>query len=218
MKKNFLFLPISMLMVCLCIVLLACSSESDPVDPVDPVDTRIAADSTANLGRMDSIANLARMDSVEVDFELLNSERKESTTFAYGENIVFQVTLYNHSKKAVKLPRARILVGGDDAFMVYTKEGELVGRPWDLIAVHAVYPEPTYSIESGGSFSWSCKWRDYVVESSEDDSLFEGYNKPFFFVQAEERDDLAKGAYYSKFSICLGNNINIECRKDFVVE
>ena len=152
-----------------------------------------------------------RLDSVDVSFTLLNPDGKETTTFAYGENIKFLVEILNRSSKNVRLTTAYPLIGGEEAFMVYTKEGEQIGRPWDVLSTPQVYPEPVYSVNPGKTLSWNSKWKGYP----DIDPL--NY-VPFILWQEKEREDLAKGAYYSKFTVCLGSNIYVECRKDFVIE
>lgn len=195
--------------------IMSCEKDADSFTSDSDV-TRISADDSIKAVIADSLANLARLDSVEVNFMLLNEEGKQSSTFAYGENITFQVTLLNHSKKVVKLTTSWQLIGGDNAFMVYTKEGETVGRPWDILTVPMVYPEPIYSIIADNSFYWKCKWRGYVIGLSEDDPSLN--TMPFLLLQEKERVNLAKGTYYCKFTVCLGSNIYVDCRKDFIVE
>ena len=214
MRKRIIY-PCMLLMAMSCCIL---SCEKDPsISELKSDVTRISTeDSIKAAVAADSVANVARLDSVDVNFTLLNEEGKELSTFAYGENIIFQVTLSNHSKRVVKLPTSWPLVGGEKAFMVYTKEGECIGRPWYILSVRAVYPEPTYRIDPDKSFSWACKWKGFVVDSPEEGSLI--MNRGFHFVQDHKRENLAKGAYYSKFSICLGSDIYVECRKDFLVE
>lgn len=220
MKKN-IILP------CLLVATMTCSimsCEKDSDSSITDIDvTRISAEDSIKVAVTDSINNRARLDSVDVSFTLLNAEGKETSTFAYGENITFQVEILNHSTKNVRLTTAYPLIGGEEAFMVYTKEGERVGRPWDLLGVPQVYPVPVYSVNPDKTFSWSCKWKDIVVgklgsDPSLNDPSFVVNNWPFLLMQEKERENLAKGAYYSKFTVCLGSNIYVECRKDFIVE
>ena len=215
MKKS-IILPCMMVAAMVCSI-MSCEKDSD--SSITDIDaTRISAEDSIKAAVTDSVNNRARLDSVDVSFTLLNPDGKESSTFAYGENITFQVTMLNRSTRSVTLTTSWPLIGGDDAFMVYTKEGERFGRPWDILSIHAVYPEPPFSIDSGKTLTWSCKWKGYVVGISENDPSFSLNTWPFLFVQEKEREDLAKGAYYCKFSVCLGSNIYVGCRKDFVVE
>lgn len=213
MKKS-IFLP------CLMVAAMACcimSCEKDSGSSITDFGvTRISYEDSVKAAVTDSINNLARLDSVDVSFTLLNDDGKESTTFAYGENITFQVTILNRSTQNVRLTTAYPLIGGEEAFMVYTKEGEQVGRPWDILAVPQVYPAPIYSVNPDKTFSWNCKWKGYYLGLSDVDPSYSTW--PFSLLQEKQRDNLAKGAYYSKFTICLGSNIYVECRKDFVVE
>lgn len=213
MKKSFI-LPCWMVAAMACSI-MSCEKDSD--SSITDIDvTRISYEDSVKAAVTDSINNLARLDSVDVSFILLNDDGKETTTFAYGEDITFQVNIINRSSKNVRLTKAYPLIGGEDAFMVYTKEGEKVGRPWDILAVPQVYPEPVYSVNPVKIFSWNCKWKGYYIGLSDVDLSLSTW--PFCLLQEKQRDDLAKGAYYSKFTICLGSNIYVECRKDFVVE
>lgn len=208
MKKSFI-LPCMMVAAMACSI-MSCEKDSDP--SITDIDvTRISVEDSIKAAATDSINNRSRLDSVDVSFTLLNPEGKETTTFAYGENIKFLVEILNRSSKNVRLTTAYPLIGGEEAFMVYTKEGGQIGRPWDVLAVPQVYPEPVYSINPGKTLSWNSKWKGYP----DIDPLTVW---PFLLWQEEEREDLAKGAYYSKFTVCLGSNIYVECRKDFVVE
>ena len=220
MKKS-IILP-CMLVATMAYSMLSCEKDSD-ASVFEPDITRISAEDSIKAAVTDSVNNRARLDSVDVSFTLLNPEGKESSTFAYGENITFRVEIFNHSTQNVRLTTARPLIGGEDAFMVYTKEGERVGRPWDLLGVPQVYPVPVYSVNPDKTFSWSCKWKDIVVgkpgsDPSLSDPSFVVNNLPFLLMQEKERENLAKGAYYSKFTVCLGSNIYVDCQKDFVVE
>ena len=213
MKKS-IFLP-GMMVVAVACSIMSCEKDSDS-SITDFGVTRISYEDSVKAAVTDSINNLARLDSVDVSFTLLNDDGKESTTFAYGENITFQVTILNRSTQNVRLTTAYPLIGGEEAFMVYTKEGEQVGRPWDILAVPQVYPAPIYSVNPDKTFSWNCKWKGYYLGLSDVDPSYSTW--PFSLLQEKQRDNLAKGAYYSKFTICLGSNIYVECRKDFVVE
>ena len=208
MKKSFILL-------CMMVAAMACSimsCEKDSDSSITDIDvTRISVEDSIKAAVTDSINNRSRLDSVDVSFTLLNDDGKETTTFAYGENITFQVTIFNRSTQNVRLTTAYPLIGGEEAFMVYTKEGEQIGRPWDVLSTPQVYPEPVYSVNPGRTLSWNSKWKGYP----DIDPL--NY-VPFILWQEKEREDLAKGAYYSKFTVCLGSNIYVECRKDFVVE
>lgn len=206
----------SSILTCMMVAAMACSimsCEKDSDSSITDIDvTRISVEDSIKAAVTDSINNRSRLDSVDVSFTLLNDDGKETTTFAYGENITFQVTIFNRSTQNVRLTTAYPLIGGEEAFMVYTKEGEQIGRPWDVLFVPQVYPEPVYSVNPGKTFSWNYKWKGYP------DIDLSLYTWPFLLWQEEEREDLAKGAYYSKFTVCLGSNIYVECRKDFVVE
>ena len=217
MKKRFILL-------CMMVAAMACSimsCEKDSDSSITDIDvTRISVEDSIKAAVTDSINNRSRLDSVDVSFTLLNPDGKETTTFAYGENITFQVTIFNRSTQNVRLTTAYPLIGGEEAFMVYTKEGEQIGRPWDVLATPAVYPEPVYSVNPDKPLFWSCKWKENYYSESDpyiNDPSFVLY-RPFYLIQEKERDNLAKGSYYSKFTVCLGSNIYVECRKDFVVE
>ena len=210
----------SIILPCMLVATMACSilsCEKDSNSSISEIDvTRISSEDSIKAAVTDSINNRARLDSVDVSFTLLNDDGKESATFAYGEDITFQVTLLNRSSKNVRLTKAYPLIGGEDAFKVYTKEGEMVGRPWDILAVPQVYPAPIYSVNPNKTFSWNCKWKGYFIGLSDVNPSYSTW--PFSLLQEKQRENLAKGAYYSKFTICLGSNIYVECRKDFVVE
>ena len=168
-------------------------------------------------------------DNVVVSFKLFDMTGKESTTFSYGDNITFKMSISNNGSHPISIDK-KIVWNYSDFFQVYTKNGKAVEKPWDEYSVYSSDSLQPYSFLPEETLSWSCKWKgDLVeVESFDDIKLIDSYtnnaypkdaftsnNRMYKFIQTVERDFLPVGEYYCQFEITLGENDKRTCHVDF---
>ena len=122
---------------------------------------------------------------VAVKFSLFNEKGEETTTFKYGENIIFDLVIKNRTDQEVEL-----LDSFDDsnyyinAFIIYTSDGLVVGYPYDLIRDAEPYLLPRETIH------WRTCWMVNPTETTD--------YAPF--ISTALKEPLPKGNYYTVFS------------------
>ena len=120
-------------------------------------------------------------DKIQVDYSLLNENGVPSTTFEYGEDIRFELTITNNSDKVLIFSDDIIL--GKDLFRVYLNDGTDMGTPWTSCATNYV----GIGIQPKVSTSLACNW----IKASTYPPLS----------KKEEFEPLPKGSYYTSFVI-----------------
>ncbi len=170
-------------------------SNNDKQEQADPnLSQEDVTDPDENTGEPDDTGTPDMNESIRFDYRLLNEKGEEATEFNEGENIIFDLTVYNDGNDEVILDQDEIdLVCS--ATRVYTKDGVYYGSPWDNINIIDI-PEMIYwiIIDANGQKHWSYPWtynKDYVV------------NAPlgsWELGQMSIKDPLPKGNYYAELN------------------
>ncbi|MBQ6062056.1 MAG: hypothetical protein IJK87_00310 [Prevotella sp.] len=74
--------------------------------------------------------------TVDLTFRLLDSDGNEKTAFSEGEDIVFELAINNRSNSAMYYNNqfeGGDIAWGEDFFMVYREDGEVIGMPWNTM-------------------------------------------------------------------------------------
>ena len=154
--------------------------------------------------------------TVDLRFRLLDSDGNEKTAFSEGEDIVFELAINNRSNSAMYYNlkfEGGDIAWGEDFFMVYREDGEVIGKPWNTMWC-LFSGQKTFLVPERFVASWQgkpeiplsyplCLIRDGLPES-----------KP-----------LPKGNYYTKFKVYYNANperqssvtMVKECELHFVV-
>jgi hypothetical protein len=209
--KKLRMIGVFMLMTFCSLGFQSCNKEDNPItEPDDP--TRNYQGTTLT-------------DSIEIDFKLLDMDGKETTTFAYGDNITFSLSLTNISSQAIEMPYKNPWNAWDDnLFQVFAEDGQNLGKPWDLYLVHLIEPLQPFKYEPGYEFNCCCKWKGILIDM---ENLIDTYTgTPVLydvlpvneFYQQKEREFLPVGEYYCQFEITLGENDKRTCHVDFKIE
>ena len=142
--------------------------------------------------------------NLSVSYQLLNKDSIPVRSFKEGENIVFQLKITNNRDSAISLPLIPDIIG-DDAFMVYTSDGKVIGKPWKSFSIITAR-HPRLQVQH--SLTFEVPWLEGTVRP--DLCFSEWGNQP----------PLAKGSYYTQFPIALDMNSDrkVLCRKEFVVK
>ena len=122
------------------------------------------------------------VDSIQVEFELLNARGEQTTTFNYGEDIIFDLKVYNNGNYPFWRDAWDIL--GHDMFGVYRSNGHYEGIPWHYYEgfVDAILR----GIGAHSLKHWQCPW-------SSKSSV-----KPTFpLMLNKDNHILSKGSYYA---------------------
>lgn len=159
MKKSILLLAAIMLM------LAGCSSDEE-------ID-----------GLMDNQSTF-RTDFYSIGYSLKNTKGDRTTTFKEGENIIFDVTIYNTYGNEIALADERDILMG--AASVFRSNGEYVGNPWQ----EAFYTMELrwIHIKAHDCVHWSYPWI-YDERYASTSSISTQKLSPM--------DPLPKGTYYS---------------------
>ena len=97
----------------------ACSNSDDMPD-------------TNDHGEKEGTGTIEKSSGQMVDFQLQNEDGTECYNFKEGDNIIFRLEIKNDTDEdAVLPPFSEVL--GLDVFSVYSREGEKIGTPWDVI-------------------------------------------------------------------------------------
>ena len=133
-------------------IFCACSSD-------DEIDNDLSVDNLTN-------GNDSAADKIQFSFSLLNNDGLPTSSFKYGEDISFDLTITNKSDKELFLFNDFFL--SEDLFRVYLEDGTGVGAPWtDFNSSNYV----ALGIAPKSAISFTCNWikaqkRNYNIISS----------------------------------------------------
>ena len=173
MKRKLVLLSILLSLGMFC----ACSSD-------DEIDNDLSVDDLTN--GTDSVADI-----IQFSFSLLNNDGLPTSSFKYGEDICFELTVTNKSNKELLLFNDFFL--GEDLFRVYLENGTGVGTPW------TDYNSSNYialGIAPKSSISFTCNW-------------IKALSTKWPLAKNKDFDPLPRGNYYTKFKIKYRNLDNI---------
>lgn len=155
-----------------------------------------------------------RTDFYSIGYSLKNTKGERTTTFKEGENIIFDVTIYNTYGNEIALADERDILMG--AASVFRSNGEFVGNPWQTVfytcELRWIY------IKANDRVHWSYPWiydERYASTSS------------ISIQNLSPMEPLPKGTYYSMiYGRILKHDIDnkvsghddIEMRIPFTVE
>ena len=160
-------------------------------------------------------------DSIRISFSIINEVGSPSTSFQYGENMLFRLSIEN---KTDKMMISRDFKGyndiswDDNFFRVFTAEGKDMGAPWNGMFVDKVDWD-SWGFAEQVSCPWSYQNLDNLVETT-----WSKYSPLLFFpLEKWELPDsptppLPKGDYFTHFLIKY-NSIpgNETTKKEFEV-
>lgn len=154
---------VSLSTLCLALVAGLCSCSSD--DESDELKNNQATFRTENYS---------------IGYSLRNEKGKRSTTFNEGENIIFEVTVYNNTGYELHLADERDILM--KALSVFRSDGEYVGNPWET----AFYTMELrwLTVEARGSLHWSSSW---IYDSSQVRSSVEPLPKGDYYLMVKSR-------------------------------
>lgn len=155
-----------------------------------------------------------RTDLYSIGYSLKNTKGERTTTFKEGENIIFDVTIYNTIGNEIALADERDILMG--AASVFQSNGEYVGNPWQA----AFYSKELrwILINANDCVHWSYPWI-YDERYASTSSISTQKLSPM--------DPLPKGTYYTRIygrilKRDMGNDASghddIEMRIPFTVE
>jgi hypothetical protein len=158
-------------------IFCACSSD-------DEIDNDLSVDNLTN-------GNDSAADKIQFSFSLLNNDGLPTSSFKYGEDISFDLTITNKSDKELFLFNDFFL--SEDLFRVYLEDGTGVGAPWtDFNSSNYV----ALGIAPKSAISFTCNW-------------IKALSTQWPLVKNKDFDPLPKGNYYTKFKIKYRNLDNI---------
>ena len=169
MRKNKWIWMAALLMIV--VGMSSCSSE-------DGIEEQLAGYQTSFLA-----------DAYGIGYSLRNEDGDRTTTFKVGENIIFDVTIFNATGYELHMADERDILMS--VMSVYRSDGEYVGNPFQS----AFYTMELrwITVEAHGRFHWSCSWiydERYVHDDRYDSST--SYSTNVLSPVAP----LPKGAYY----------------------
>ena len=150
-------------------------------------------------------SELSVEDSLEIEFYLLNSKLEKTSTFKYGENIVFSLTISNRANR----PWLFFTTIFEDVFRVYTKDGIDKGLPFTGCKLGGFG-----TFEAGSSHTFSCPW--FTTTETFPTVPFMKVKNEYWFPE----DTLSSGEYYVESKIRLEGSQNPDrvLRKEFIIE
>ena len=186
-----------MMSVLLALGLLSACSKSDDVTDIN------------NHSEKDGTGTIEKSSDLMVDFRLQNEDGMECYDFKEGDNIIFRLEIKNDTDEdAILPPFSEVL--GLDVFSVYSREGEKIGTPWDVIMTSFRECE---IIGAHNSAVFVCPWFDIPA-------LYyngtEHYYSEYFY-KKDDKSPLPKGEYYSEFDIKF-NEKTITCNRKFEIK
>ena len=186
-----------MMSVLLALGLLSACSKSDDVTDIN------------NHSEKDGTGTIEKSSDLMVDFRLQNEDGMECYDFKEGDNIIFRLEIKNDTDEdAILPPFSEVL--GLDVFSVYSREGEKIGTPWDVIMTSFRECE---IIGAHSSAVFVCPWFDIPA------LYFNGTDHYYseYFYKKDDKSPLPKGEYFSEFEIRL-NEKTITCSRKFEIE
>ena len=157
-----------------------------------------------------------RTDLYSIGYSLKNTKGERTTTFKEGENIIFDVTIYNTIGNEIGLADERDILMG--AASVFRSNGEYVGNPWKTVFFTSELR--WINIKAHDCLHWSYPW---IFDDTNTSTSF----APYSIQNLTPMDPLPKGTYYSM--ICgrilkhtmdheISEHDDIEMRIPFTVE
>lgn len=163
---------------------------------------------------------------------LRNPEGEPTTTFKYGEDIIFDLHIVNCTDETIYIAgeehsRPRLFASPylekgvtDGLFNVCTKDGKYVGYPYDRGYRYDLPVEKD-------SNSWTVVWGKKSIYDTQarwtaswQGKLYEDYQYGFrfpYFEWGTDNEPLPTGEYYSQFDVNLGKGATYPVRVDFRV-
>jgi hypothetical protein len=139
-------------------------------------------------------------DKIQISFTLFNENDIPTTTFEYGEDICFKLTIGNNIEHILYLGEDVKL--SDDLFRVYSEDGTDMGAPWTSRGTEFVL----IGISENSKVSLSCNW-------------INAFSAQLPLVKNKSYTPLPKGNYYTKFKIIyrdFDSNYQVNfCEKEF---
>lgn len=121
------------------------------------------------------------VDSIQAEFALLNARGEQATTFAYGEDIIFDLKVYNNGNYPFWRDVRQIL--GNDMFRVYRSNGHYEGTPWHYDDIGTLV---FHGIAAHSMKHWQCPWSSASAIKPTPPLMLNTYNHR-----------LSKGSYYA---------------------
>ena len=151
-------------------------------------------------------SELSVEDSLEIEFYLLNSKLEKTSTFKYGENIVFSLTISNRANRPIEIWLPKMFL---DVFRVYTKNGTDMGQPFSGSQLGVLQ-----TFKPASSSTYRCPW--FTTTDFNASIPFMKVKNEYWFPE----DTLSSGEYYVESKIRLEGSQNPDrvLRKEFIIE
>ena len=94
------------------------------------------------------------VDAYGIGYCLRNEDGDRSTTFREGENIIFDVTIFNATDYEISMGEEREILWS--AASVFRSDGEFVGNPMFKNSMTSEYR--SFTIDAHGCHHWYCTW------------------------------------------------------------
>lgn len=122
-----------------------------------------------------------------IKYRLQNEDGEEKLVFNYGENIIFDLTMYNHGDYMINLPEEPKLLD-HRLFQIFTIDSTYVGTAYNYFRRFSF---PTM-IAPHSKRSYKAYWISHKTDGLEDNN---------------ERDPLPTGEYYTIIDLNIGDTI-----------
>ena len=163
----------------------------------------VSCSSDDNVVKIDEKGNdVFTNDEDNITFCLYNKDMQKTVSFKEGENIIFDLTIYNNTDATWTIKRdfnGGDLVLDENFFCVYRENGERIGVPWSgMFCEESNQQEWSYSPHS--VLHLKCSWyMDFSIATTH--PLCKGADA------GEDWLKLSKGSYYTKFTISYNTSI-----------
>lgn len=203
--KKYLFAAFALISIGLAITLMACNKDSI-------TEGQIAEDfnddNAFDIPSEDVL--FAEQGDVQVEFKLFNEAGENTTTFAEGEDIIFDLIICNTGDEPIPIDYSPSYLG-ENTFRVYTSKGKDMGVPW---AYYVDWDKRGHYLISGrelfseGDQHIRCPW---YGSNTADQLSFPGYLK-------EDNPHLSSGSYYTTAYVHVNEQMNFHCGIHFVIQ
>lgn len=123
---------------------------------------------------------------IQISYSLLNDYGLPTSSFKYGEDICFELTITNKSDKVIFIYNDFIL--DEDLFRVYLEDGTDMGTPWTSFGSNYV----AIGIEPKGSMRIACNW-------------IKAFSTHQPLTKKKDFNPLPCGKYYTSFKVYYRN-------------
>lgn len=169
----------------------SCSHDEKEVVPKNDISEQIPDyESTFSLEK----------DSILVEFRLLNQDLSESTTFSYGEDIIFDLNVTNKCTAPIPYQPNRLL--GENMFRVYRASGWDMGISWN----DGDFLDRGFYLFPNQPEHFRCPWYGKNTKPS------------YPFMQKSYVPVLPAGQYYVIAPITVRGVLKLECKIYFKIE